>query len=123
MNLIKRLLSRDIGVLYEEIAVKFLKKQGLTLVATNFNCRYGELDIIMADADILVFVEVKYRRSKDFGGAAAAVTKAKQRKLIRTAQYYMQQNQLSHMVCRYDIVAIEGADADLQWIKNAFYVE
>ncbi len=119
---IKRWLSRDIGQYYEEVAVKYLKNQGLERIEANFNCRYGELDIIMADADVVVFVEVKYRRSKGFGGAIAAVSRAKQRKLVKTAQYYMQCHQLSNKPARFDVIAINGdGDDNIQWIKNAFY--
>lgn len=117
---IKRLFSRDIGKIYEDIAQNYLKKQGLRLITTNFNCRYGELDLIMSESDVLVFVEVKFRRNKAFGGAIAAVSNSKQQKLTRTAQWYMQQNGLSNHQARFDVIAIEGAD-EINWIKNAFY--
>lgn len=80
----------------------------------------------MVDGQVLVFVEVKYRSSKGFGGAISAVSKSKQRKLIRTAQYYMKCNDLSNRTARFDVVAIEGnpkGSDDIQWIKNAFYAE
>ena len=117
---IKRLFSRDIGKIYEDIAQNYLKKQGLRLITANFNCRYGELDLIMSESDVLVFVEVKFRRNKAFGGAIAAVSSSKQQKLTRTAQWYMQQNGLSNHQARFDVIAIEGAD-EINWIKNAFY--
>ena len=117
---IKRLFSRDIGKVYEDIAQNYLKKQGLRLITTNFNCRYGELDLIMSESDVLVFVEVKFRRNKAFGGAIAAVSNIKQQKLTRTVQFYMQQNGLSNHQARFDVIAIEGAD-EINWIKNAFY--
>jgi putative endonuclease len=119
LHSIKRLFSRDIGKINEDLALKFLQNNGLQLIGANFNCRYGELDLIMRESDVLVFVEVKYRRSKSFGGALSAVTSAKQRKLVRTALWYMQQNGLSNHPARFDVVAIDGDD--IQWFKNAFY--
>lgn len=81
----------------------------------------------MTDSDVLVFVEVKFRSNKSFGGAISAISRAKQQKLTRTAQYYMQQQGLSEQPARFDVIAIEGSsqsascDDDIQWIKNAFY--
>lgn len=76
----------------------------------------------MADAEVMVFVEVKYRSGKGFGGSLAAVSKSKQRKLVRTALYYMQCNNFSNRKARFDVIAIDGDD-NIQWIKNAFYAE
>jgi putative endonuclease len=84
----------------------------------------------MSESDILVFVEVKFRRNKAFGGAIAAISRSKQQKLIRTAQWYMQQNGLSNHQARFDVVAIEGPidgstvqSQNINWIKNAFYAQ
>jgi putative endonuclease len=112
-------LSRDIGKVKEDLALKYLKNKGLRLIEANFNCRYGELDLIMSESEVLVFVEVKYRGSKSFGGALNAVSNTKQRKLTRTALYYMQQKELCDHQARFDVLAIDGDD--IQWIQNAFY--
>ncbi|MFT4926764.1 MAG: putative endonuclease [Phenylobacterium sp.] len=119
----KRWLSRDIGQINEDIARQYLIKQGLRFIVANYHCRYGELDLIMADHTVLVFVEVKFRRNHSHGGAAAAVNHSKQRKLIKTAQWYMQQQGLSNNVTRFDVIAIEGDDSQIRWIKNAFHAD
>lgn len=122
---LERHLNREKGQIGEDIAAKYLKDQGLTLVTTNFNCRFGELDLIMTESDKLVFVEVKMRSKDNFGGAIHAVSPQKQRKLIKTAQWYMQQHSLSDKFARFDVVAIDhnnqSKQPDIKWIQNAFY--
>ncbi len=76
----------------------------------------------MRDAETLVFVEVKYRRSADWGGAINAVTTAKQQKIIKTAQTYLLQNRLIQTNVRFDVVAITH-NHTIDWIKNAFSAE
>lgn len=111
-------MSKSTGQFYEQQALVFLEQQGLQLVQQNYSCRFGEIDLVMREQQTLVFVEVKFRRSNSFGGAAAAVTSAKQQKLTRTALYYLQSSGQQH--CRFDVVAITEQPADLLWIKNAF---
>jgi putative endonuclease len=75
---------------------------------------------VMRDGDSIVFIEVKYRASATFGGAAAAVTASKQQKLLRASRWYLQQYRLTNQPCRVDVVAIDGQPPyQLQWIKNA----
>ncbi len=108
------------GRFFETLALQHLQQQGLQLVMQNFSCRYGEIDLICRSAQQLVFVEVKYRQSNSFGGAAAAVTLAKQQKLAKTASLFMQQHR-SQAPCRFDVVAISGeAPYRIEWIQNAF---
>lgn len=108
------------GQQFELLALQYLQQQGLTLVQQNFQCKAGEIDLIMRDAAQLVFVEVKYRASSAFGGAAAAVTAAKQQKLIRAARWYLQQQGQSAAACRFDVVAIDGQQPyQYNWIRNA----
>ena len=130
LSSIKSLFSRDIGQYGEQLALQYLQSKGLTLICQNFNCRYGELDLIMSDDDVLVFVEVKYRSGKAYGGAISAIPITKQRKLIKTALKYMQLQGLVNHVARFDVVAIDKlddnsvvSDNDIVWIKNAFYAE
>lgn len=111
-------MSKSTGQYYEQQALVFLQQQGLQLVQQNFSCRFGEIDLVMREQQTLVFVEVKFRRSRHFGGAAAAVTVSKQQKLSRTALYYLQQTGQQH--CRFDVVAITEQPADICWIKNTF---
>ncbi|QIZ78520.1 YraN family protein [Ferrimonas lipolytica] len=109
---------RWLGNKAEDQARRYLQRQGLRFVAANVQCRFGEIDLIMQQQDILVFVEVKFRQRDDFGGALAAITAGKQQKLRRTAQWYLQQQGSLECPCRFDVVAITGAD--IQWIENAF---
>lgn len=111
------------GKHFEVLALKFLRKQGLRQFQLNFYCRFGEIDLIAQDAGVLVFIEVRYRKNRDHGDAAATVNFYKQQKIIRTAEHYLQKNGLTNkMPCRFDVIGISGSvDAlEIQWIKNAF---
>lgn len=100
--------------------MRWLEARGLTLIERNFRCPAGELDLILRDGRAVVFVEVRQRASASHGGAAASVTPAKQRRLIRAAQRWLQQRGVRGSAamppCRFDVVAIDG-DA-VQWLKN-----
>ncbi len=112
------------GLKAETFAAKYLKHQGLKLLQKNYNTRLGEIDLIMRDEQTLVFVEVKYRARNDWAHAAETVTKSKQQKIIRTAQLYLQRQQLSDQVdLRFDVVAIDQHlnDNQVTWLKHAFY--
>lgn len=106
------------GDLNEKIACDYLTSQGLKLITTNYHSRYGEIDLVMQDKNVLVFVEVRYRRSNQFGGAAMSVTPAKQRKIAFTAMQFLQRNNKTECCCRFDVVAIGGSEVN--WIKSAF---
>jgi putative endonuclease len=108
-------LSGDAG---ERQALQYLERQGMTQVERNFRCKAGEIDLIMQDKACLVFVEVRKRAmgAERFGGAAASVTPAKQRRLIVAAQVYLKR--FTHPpACRFDVVTIDGVE--LNWLKNA----
>lgn len=123
----KTATTSEVGQIGEKIAQDFLKNKGLKLIEANFNCRYGELDLIMADKDTLVFVEVKYRSSRAYGGALHAISPTKKKKLIRTALFYMQQKGMSNNPARFDVIAINNSgnkdDNEILWIENAFYAQ
>lgn len=113
--------KRITGDLHERSAADFLQQQGLTLLESNHHSRHGEIDLIMQDQETLVFVEVRYRRNKNFGGAAISVTPAKQRKIALTALAYLQRSRKTDAICRFDIIAINGQEIlESQWIKSAF---
>lgn len=115
--------TQQIGQDAETIACHYLLTKGLKLVTRNFQCRLGEIDLIMQDKTHLVFVEVRYRRNQDFGTSSETITHFKQSKLLRAAHFYLQQNRLTDKIpCRFDVVAITqaGAQPVLEWIKNAF---
>ncbi len=78
--------QRAVGKAGEDNAVKYLQKQGYRILERNFRCRFGEIDLIARDKGVLVFIEVKTRRSRAFGPPAMAVTPEKQRHLIKASQ-------------------------------------
>lgn len=102
----------------EQRASKYLLTQGLTEVARNFRCRYGELDLIMREQQYLVIVEVRYRQTDAFGSALESITARKQSRIITTTQHYLAKHPYAGPI-RFDVVAISG-DNHIQWIKNAF---
>jgi len=114
--------TRQFGYEQEQQARNYLLQQGLESVTENYQCKMGELDLIMRDKDIYVFVEVRYRQRNDFGGGLASVDTYKQKKIINAAKYYLQQEKLYDKVpCRFDVVAIK--DSRIEWIKDAFWVQ
>lgn len=109
------------GKTAELLAAAYLQRQGLQLLECNYRCRCGEIDLIMRDGSELVFVEVRLRSSAVFGGAGASITPAKQQKLARTAEHYLQQHGTAP--CRFDAVLLDSlAEHDLHWLRNAFEV-
>ncbi|HLP98197.1 MAG TPA: YraN family protein [Sideroxyarcus sp.] len=108
------------GARAEQAAAQFLQRHGLTLIESNFRCRFGEIDLILRDADVLVFAEVRQRSRSDFGGAAASINTRKQQRLILTAQHYLAS--LPRIPpCRFDALLLDG-NGNIEWVKNAFEV-
>lgn len=100
----------------EDRALHYLQQHGLTLMQRNFRCRGGEIDLIMQEAAVLVFVEVRKRADTRHGGAAASVTARKQARLIIAAQVFLQRYRMPP-ACRFDVIAIDGNT--IEWLKNA----
>jgi len=100
----------------EQRALLYLQQHGLTLIERNFRGGGGEIDLIMQDRRELVFVEVRQRTGRAYGGAAASVTPAKQARLVRAAQTFLQRYR-QPPACRFDVIAIEPGQ--LHWLKNA----
>lgn len=105
------------GKAAEDAAATYLSGQGLRLVERNWRCKGGEIDLIMRDGKVLVFVEVRARGSSRFGGAAASITGTKQARLIHAARLYLSA-QGSPPACRFDAVLFDGTRLD--WIRDAF---
>ena len=101
---------------WEQTALRYLRRQGLVLVVANFTCKGGEIDLIMRDGEALVFVEVRQRAAGHYGGAAASITPAKIRRLVRAAQVYLLRFPRVPP-CRFDVIAIDGDH--LAWLRNA----
>ncbi len=108
----------------ERDACKYLERRGLTLVERNYACACGEIDLIMRDRSTVVFVEVRYRRSRRYGSAAESVDWRKQGKLSATAARYLQEHpKAARQPCRFDVIALTGQGdetAHIDWIADAF---
>ena len=115
------------GLRFEDQARDYLQVHGLVLLQPNYRCRFGEIDLVMRDGDTLCFIEVKFRKSRLFGGAAASIPQAKQRKIIKTALFYIASHKhLANQPMRFDALLIQRqADGSnhINWIQNAFYAE
>ncbi len=111
------------GDLGEKQAKKFLKKQGYKILEANYRCKLGEIDIVARDKDAIVFVEVRTKRNLDYGTPEESVNSTKRAKLIKLAEYYMQQHQDAARFWRIDVVAVEMGAGDkisrIEIIKNA----
>ena len=111
------------GARWEQAARRELERHGLRLRAANVRYNFGELDLVMEDGEVLVFVEVRYRRGADYGGGAASIDARKRARLIRAASAYLAANPLlARRACRFDVVAMAGDEAapEFDWIRNAF---
>lgn len=118
--------TTSIGQCAEMQAEKYLRKFGLKFLCRNFSRKIGEIDLIMLDNEMLVFIEIRYRKSIAFGHAAATVDYQKQKKLIRVAQLYLATKpNFKNIACRFDVVSIAGSleNPKITWIRSAFAVE
>jgi putative endonuclease len=109
------------GRIAEELAARFLEGRGLTILARNYRCRGGEVDLICREKQALVFVEVRLRRNANYGGAAASITNAKQRRIILAAQHYLVAQAGRESDCRFDCILLDGlSEAAIEWLCDAF---
>ncbi|MDA8493260.1 YraN family protein [Kluyvera georgiana] len=115
-----KLTTKQTGDAAELRARHWLERQGLCFIAANVHERGGEIDLIMREGAVTVFVEVRYRASSRFGGAAASVTRSKQNKLLQTARLWLARHNGSFdtVDCRFDVVAFTGNE--IEWFQNAF---
>ena len=114
---------RTIGAEGEDAAARFLQKQGYSIIERNFATKYGEIDLIARERNVLVFVEVKLRRSPEFGRPEEAVTRAKSLQIGRAALDYLTKKRLSGVPCRFDVVAVQPAEDDeflVEVFRDAF---
>ena len=103
----------------EELAERLLTGAGLAIIARNFRCRHGEIDLIAREGDTLVFCEVRLRTSQSWGGAAESITGRKQARIAAAARYFLTAR--PEAPCRFDVLLLQTLDvARIQWIRNAF---
>lgn len=112
--------KRQQGARFEQQARAFLESQGLVFIAANQQFKCGEIDLIMQHNETIVFVEVRQRKSSSYGSAIESVTWVKQQKWLKAANLWLaQHNQsLDNTSCRFDLIAFEGKDCQIQWLMN-----
>ncbi len=106
------------GARAEALAATFLVARGLAIVERNFHCRRGEIDIIARDGEMLVFVEVRLRSRRDFGGAAESITPVKRARIAAAASFYL--GRLARTPpCRVDAVLLDALDSGrIEWLQD-----
>ncbi|MGH8709498.1 MAG: YraN family protein [Burkholderiales bacterium] len=103
----------------EELCAELLQKAGLRILARNWRCRLGEIDLVAEEGATLVFAEVRLRRDDAFGGAAESITAAKRARLLAAARLYLAGR--AQTACRFDVLLLDAlAPARIRWIRNAF---
>jgi len=113
---------KSLGLQGEDLAASFLEQKGFTIVCRNYRCRSGEIDIIARKKKLLCFIEVKTRRTRRFGLPQEAVTPAKQYKIGRVAQDFLQRHKLENWPARFDVIAVDFSSGEgiIDFIENAF---
>jgi putative endonuclease len=110
---------RETGSRAENSASAFLQSQGFSIVARNFLRRVGELDIVARAGDLLVIAEVRTRASDEYGGAAASIGRAKQKRIAATTGLLLQRHpELRRCRVRFDVIVVR--DGSIEWLKHAF---
>lgn len=121
-----KISTRDKGAIGEDIAEKYLKSQGYDILGRNLSCRYGEIDLVARKKDRLFFVEIKRRRGNDFGSAIEAVSNIKQKRIRKSAEYFLFKNkEWQKLIPFFSVVAIdedlEGcSDPRIEFLPDAF---
>lgn len=110
--------KKAVGKAYEDLATAYLINKGYKILARNYRCKVGEIDIIASDKDFLVFIEVKYRKNSAFGSPAEAVNYYKQQRILRAAKWYLSAHYHSEINCRFDVIEI--LDKKLSHVEAAF---
>jgi putative endonuclease len=113
------LSTRSLGQLHENRALAHLQAAGLTLVERNYTAKVGEIDLILSEADTLVFVEVRFRSAGSFVDGLSTVGDSKRKRFIKAVKYYLLTHPKDAMrVLRFDVISLSSQDLD--WHKNAF---
>ncbi|MDD5692962.1 MAG: YraN family protein [Patescibacteria group bacterium] len=115
-------MSREIGIIGEDIACKILIDMGYVIVERNYHSKFGEIDIIARLDTKIIFVEVKYKEDQGYGLPQEAVTRQKIRKIIKTARYYLHESELSETDWQIDVLAIAKEKGSYNLIEN-IYIE
>ena len=118
---------RALGKLGEAAAAAYLQRNGVRILAANFACAAGEIDLIGREREALLFIEVKTRTSEAFGPPHLAVHQRKQHQIVRAAQWYLADRRISETACRFDVVAVtfppDNETPRIHWVRDAFPAE
>lgn len=114
--------NRAVGTQYEQQVGQYLEKKGYEIICYNYRCKLGEIDIIAKQKEILVFIEVKYRKNFSMGNPLEAVTVKKQKIISKCANYYMMCHYKYDISCRFDVIGVMGTlnQTEITHIENAF---
>lgn len=118
-------MKKTTGNFGEELAAKYVKKQGMKILERNFRTVRGEIDIVAKDDDQLVFIEVKTNRRGNSVAPELRVNVTKQKKLGKMAQQYLQNTSTTDTDCRFDVIGVilnEKGKHDISHIRNAFWL-
>lgn len=110
------------GARAEQLAVDYLQSHGLRILARNFRCRGGELDIVAEQGGTIAFIEVRLRQRHDFGGAAGSISATKQRRIILAARHWLhQEKRFGNRPCRFDAILLDRPETSaIEWLRDAF---
>lgn len=111
--------NRAIGNIYEEKATQILRNSGYEILERNYRNKFGEIDIVAKNGEIIVFVEVKYRRNLKYGNGLEAIDKNKSKKIYKAAQFYILKNRIDDMCIRFDAITFLGER--VKWEKNLIW--
>jgi putative endonuclease len=112
---------RRLGSAAEERAARLLRLAGYDILARNFRCRMGELDIVARRGTLLVIAEVRLRRSERFGGPGASITAAKRARIVRAARFLLATRpRLAALAVRFDTLLLHSCAGPIEWIEGAF---
>lgn len=112
--------KKIVGDFGEDLVEEYLRNKGYDILDRNFRKPFGEIDIIARIDEIVVFVEVKTRKNKDFANPSEAVTISKQQKIIKASQAYLMENDLTDSIIRFDVAEVIRVDGEINYIENAF---
>jgi len=111
--------TRVIGNRAETHALNYLLDQGLKLLQRNYNCKCGELDLIMTENNIIVFVEVRSRKNSYYGSGAESIDFRKRKKLLASATHFLQNKRMLDEICRFDVISIcHGQSSNVNSVEN-----
>lgn len=115
---------KALGSKGEKLAVKFLKRKGYKIIQHNYRCRLGEIDIVAEYDGAVIFVEVRTKRTEEFGIPQSSITAAKRSQVSKAALYYIMEKKLLGRSCRFDVIAItfstDSHKPQIEHIENAF---